>query len=122
MLGSADKEQLRVLVGEIGREIRACLAAGDGEGYSCAADLVAELLELRVVEHGFVASLVAQEVRCAVEEFRVRTRARARTRTLTSNLTRARARARARALTQGAQAAERALLGDAAAPAAPCAG
>ena len=67
MLGSADKEELRDLVAEIGREIRSCLGVGEA-GYARAAALVAELLELRIVDHGFVASLVAEEVQGAVEE------------------------------------------------------
>ena len=44
------QEQLRVLVGEIGREIRACLAEAGGVGYSRAASLVAELLELATIK------------------------------------------------------------------------
>jgi len=62
VLASDDKERLRALVSALGREVRSGLAAANADGYARAARLVADLLELRVIEHGFVAQLVEHEV------------------------------------------------------------
>lgn len=68
VLGASDKERLRGLVAALGHQVRSCLSAGSASGYAEAARLTSELLELRLVEHGFVVWLIEAEVRAAVEE------------------------------------------------------
>ena len=68
VLNSEDKERLRGLVAALGQEVRAHLATGTPAGFAAAAQLVADLLELRIIEHGFVGAVVEQEVEAAVQE------------------------------------------------------
>ena len=68
VLNSEDKERLRGLVAALGQELRAHLASGTPAGFAAAAQLVADLLELRIIEHGFVGAVVEQEVEAAVQE------------------------------------------------------
>jgi len=79
VLGSEDRERLRALIAALGKDLRECLSrcelrvrgqlgATSAAGFGEAARLAAELLELRVVEHGFVSSLVEGEVLAAARE------------------------------------------------------
>lgn len=68
VLSDSDKEKLRSLVGSLGADVRALLSEATPAAYASAASLVSDLLELRLIEHGFVAGLVEKEVREAVEE------------------------------------------------------
>ena len=67
VLVAEDKERLREMVAALGREVRSHLGSGCGDRYAEAARLVRDLLELRVVEHGFVERLVVTEARCSMQ-------------------------------------------------------
>ncbi|CAK0884720.1 unnamed protein product, partial [Prorocentrum cordatum] len=59
-----DRESLRCLVASLARGVEATIGAAECQA---AADAVADLLELKVVEHGFVAGIVDEAVRSAVD-------------------------------------------------------
>jgi hypothetical protein len=69
VLTAADKEWLRALVTSLGDAVRACLSAPDSaSSFEEAARQAAQLLELRLVEHGFVTQLVEDQVAATVAE------------------------------------------------------
>eukprot|EP00927_Polykrikos_kofoidii_P046580 TRINITY_DN4076_c2_g1_i1.p1 TRINITY_DN4076_c2_g1~~TRINITY_DN4076_c2_g1_i1.p1 ORF type:complete len:947 (+),score=163.95 TRINITY_DN4076_c2_g1_i1:92-2932(+) len=58
-INDADKECLRNLVSELGKRIKSAVGAAD---YDVAADMASDLLELKLVEHDFVTSIVDEVV------------------------------------------------------------
>ena len=70
-IDEADKESLRVLVHGLGGQVRQAMIDGQ---YDAAADLVADLLELRLVENDFVATIVEGGVNGLMDERMARLR------------------------------------------------